>query len=740
MKPTRRIAALALLGLLAAATAAPGQRRPYIGFAYPAGGRQGTTVEVKLGGQDLNDVHGVLVTGPGVTAKVLRYERRLNNQDVNVLREQLAELKKSLPPPPKPPAAAKPPPPQPQAKPATKPATKPETKPAAKPAAKPPAAPPPQQPATPATPPPKPENKPPAPPPAPPAKPLTLISTGPATSPPPPPPPAPANPATLALIDRIEKRIAGFVPQPAAQSLGNLAFIEVSIAADAPPGERELRLITPQGVSNPLVFYVGQFPEYARKPMATSPFQVLGKESLAKRVRPPEEVEQQVTLPCTVNGQVASGEVNLYRFSARKGQNLVFTTTARRLVPYIADAVPGWFQPVLRLCDAAGNEVAYVDDFRFDPDPTIFYQVPADGEYVLGICDAIFRGREDFVYRISIGELPFITHIFPPGGRTGALPAVSIHGWNLDGATLVPPPPDAPPGQLLLTARKGNLVTNPVPFAVDSLPECLATEPADHNPAAQQVSLPVIVNGRIDRPDDRDTFSFPGRAGETVVAEVIARRLGSPLDSALALLDPAGALLAFSDDSEDKGAGINTHHADSLLTATLPADGVYQVRLTDSARAGGPEFGYRLRLSAPRPDFEMRVVPSSVALRGKSSARVNVFAIRKDGFNGTIRLALRNPPPGFSAAPVSLPANAESVAFTIKTDLMDTALIPVRLEIEGRFGDPGHELVHPAVPAEDRMQAFLWRHLVPAADFQVLVFDPAWKPPLKRPRPITSRF
>ena len=29
---------------------------------------------------------------------------------------------------------------------------------------------------------------------------------------------------------------------------------------------------------------------------------------------------------------------------------------ARQLIPYIADAVPGWFQPVIVLYDAGGNE------------------------------------------------------------------------------------------------------------------------------------------------------------------------------------------------------------------------------------------------------------------------------------------------------------------------------------------------------------------------------------------------
>ena len=146
---------------------------------------------------------------------------------------------------------------------------------------------------------------------------------------------------------------------------------------------------------------------------------MLGKEELALRKRPDDEVEQRITLPCTVNGQIASGEVNRYRFEARKGQRLVFSAQARQLVPFIADAVPGWFQPVMALYDAKGKEVAYDDDYRFKPDPVIFFEVPKDGEYVFTITDAIYRGREDFVYRVTVGELPFVTSIFPLGGRAG---------------------------------------------------------------------------------------------------------------------------------------------------------------------------------------------------------------------------------------------------------------------------------------------------------------------------------
>jgi len=638
---TIQLAVLGLAGLLAMAPAARAQPRPYIGYVYPAGGQQGTTFEIRLGGQGLDGVNEVLVTGAGVSAKVVEYYKRLNNQETALLREQVNELKRG---------------------------------------------------------------------------------------------PAEKDEATLKLITRIEKRTAEFVQTPACASISSLVMVEVTMATDLEPGARELRVATPRGVSNPLVFHVGQLSEVLRKPMISATLQVLGKEQLAQRKRPEDEVEQHVTVPCTVNGQIASGEVNRYRFEARKGQRLVISAQARELIPYIADAVPGWFQPVMTLCDASGKEVAYDDDYRFKPDPVILYEVPTDGEYLLSITDAIYRGREDFVYRVTIGEVPFVTSIFPLGGRLGEPAAINMKGWNLETAELKPPAKDAGPGIYWLAATsKQGFVSNRLPFALDTLPECFDKEPNNDQAHAQKVELPVIINGRIDRPDDWDVFQFAGHAGDTVVAEVYARRLDSPLDSVLKLTDATGKLLAFNDDHEDAESGMNTHHADSYLMAELPADGTYYVHLGDIARHGGEEYAYRLRISAPQPDFALRVVPSSVSLRGKSTATVSVFAIRKDGFTGPINLGLKDPPAGFSSPAVSLPATQPMARLMVKTDLVD-AKEPVNLFVEGRAKIQERDVVREAVPAEDRMQAFLWRHLVPAEELKALVFNPSYEPPPKRVR------
>jgi hypothetical protein len=382
------------------------------------------------------------------------------------------------------------------------------------------------------------------------------------------------------------------------------------------------------------------------------------------------------------------------------------------------------------LYDAQGKEVAYDDDYRFHPDPVLLFKVPADGQYLVEIKDAIYRGRPDFVYRITIGELPLITSIFPLGGRAGEVHSVKMKGLNLGEAGLMLPPQDAGPGIHPIAANKDDFISNRVPFALDTLPEAFDKEPNNIEARAQKVTLPVIVNGRIDKEDDWDVFQFTGKVGETIVAEVLARRLDSPVDSVVKLTDAAGQLIAFSDDSEDLGAGINTHHADSYFMAKLPADGTYFVYIGDTGRKGGEEYGYRLRISAPQPDFALRIVPSSISLRQKNSASFTVYAMRKDGFNGPIKINLRNPPPGFTAYPVTLSGTQNIARLSFKAESPTRG--PIGVAVIGSAMIEDKKIAHTAVAAEDRMQAFLWRHLVPAQNLKVLVYNPNYEPPPKR--------
>ncbi len=518
---------------------------------------------------------------------------------------------------------------------------------------------------------------------------------------------------TPAELARLWTRLFDPKQQPNAQ-IAEAVVLEVTIDPDATPGDRELRVMTPAGLSNPLRFQVGVLPEAHETDVAGA-----GGAPLP------------LDLPVLLNGQITPGDVDRFRLRARQGQKLVVRVQARRLIPYLADAVPGWFQATAALYDPSGNEVAYADDFRFDPDPVLLFEVPADGIYTLEVRDAIYRGRDDFVYRIAVGELPFVTRVFPLGGQEGAPTVATLAGWNLPTDTLnLDTQPGGPAIRRAAVGADG--LGGEVCYAVDALPEAAEAEPNDTIAEAQQVTVPLIVNGRINRPGDVDSFSFAGRAGEEIVAEVYARRLRSPLDSMLQLLDATGAVIESNDDHKDPTMGLVTHHADSYLRVQLPENGAYRVRLCDTQRQGGDAFAYRLHLRAPQPDFALRVTPSSVNVRAGRSATVTVHAMRRDGFAGDIDIALADAPEGFTLSEARIAGDEDTVEARLSAPLgVPRQAFPVRLEGRAQIG--GAEVVRPVVPAEDMMQAFIWWFVVPQQELLVAVTGSRPVPAVWRP-------
>lgn len=487
--------------------------------------------------------------------------------------------------------------------------------------------------------------------------------------------------------------------------------VRITLAPDAEVGPRELRVLTPGGMSNPRWFHIGQWPEL--------------REQEPNNVEPHPAVK--IPLPSVINGQIMPGDVDRFAFEAKKGTKLVAHCAAREVIPYIADGVPGWFQAVLRLFDDRGREVAFADSLGFRHDPVLYLEIPKDGKYVLEVRDSIYRGREDFIYRISIGEIPYITGIFPLGGRSGKPATIELLGWNLPMDTLrIEPSFDR--GRIIhpIVVEKNNIFTNRVGFIMDNLPEVLATEPNDAIDTAQSVNTPIVINGRIDRPGDIDYFRIDGSGA--IVAEVFARRLYSPLDSVVRLHDSRGKVVDQNDDYEDRGWPLITHHADSRLITV--AQGARYISITDAQGQGGTDFAYRLYIRPPRPDFDLRVTPSSVSARAGTCVPISVHAIRKDGFDDDIMLELENPPPGFSLSGAWIPSGQNSSRMTLIVP-QEASSKPFNLQINGVSGPRSkHRVARPAFPADEMMQAFIWYHLVPTQNWTIFVNG---KPPGKPP-------
>lgn len=496
-----------------------------------------------------------------------------------------------------------------------------------------------------------------------------------------------------------EKRRADPKRQPNVQISEELT-VRIQIAPDAAYGDREVRLISDTGMTNPLRFYVGQWREV--------------NETEPNDITPVDNVHP---LPVVVNGQIMPGDVDRFSFKATKGQKLVFHCAARAVIPYLADAVPGWFQAVLALYDEKGTELAYADSYGFIQDPVLFYEVPKDGNYIIEVHDSIYRGREDFVYRLTMGEIPFITGIFPLGGKTATSVNVELTGWNLPVNSLkVEPTFDRGRSLKTISVTESKGISNQMPFLVDTVTEVMEKEPNDTPETAQKLTGMVVVNGKIDKPGDLDYYYYEG--GGTIVAEVFARRLYSPLDSVVRLTDPHGKTVAVNDDFEDKSWPLVTHHADSrLLTVSM---GAHHICIGDAQGRGGPDYSYRLYIRPPRPDFDLRVTPASVSVRPGSCVPITVYAFRKDGFAEDIMVALNKAPEGFKLSGAWVPGGQDKCRMTLSVPTT-APKEPLILELDGFSSVRGSRVGRLAYPADAVTQAFAYQHLIPTKDWTISV-------------------
>lgn len=208
---------------------------------------------------------------------------------------------------------------------------------------------------------------------------------------------------------------------------------------------------------------------------------------------------------------------------------------------------------------------------------------------------------------------------------------------------------DAPPGARRWRVSTSQGATPSMKFVVGELPEIVERE-IDGEPVPVQVTLPLTINGRIFPREDVDDWTFTARAGEAIRAEVVAARIGSPLDARLVLYDTGGKLLA-----EDIGSS----QGDACLHAIIPSDGTYRLRIHDVSFGGLQHYVYRLTVTSG-PYIE-RVYP----LGGRRGS--------------TVRLELDGHGLSTDIAEITIPADAPS-SYTVWLPLVGGTSNGVALE------------------------------------------------------------
>src|SRR5262249_28329786 len=195
-------------------------------------------------------------------------------------------------------------------------------------------------------------------------------------------------------------------------------------------------------------------------------------DALAQATRAP-------ALPVAFNGVIdKSGDVDYFRFPAKKGETYDVHCYARRLGSQL--------DPVMVLSNSAGGDLIGNDD-AIGPDSYFRFTFPQDGEYVIRVFDHLQKGGANYFYRIEF------TPVKPRLAVT--IPKVDIFGYSQERQTV--PVHRGNRWAVLATATRGDF-GGELTLGADGLPKGL-TFSTDSMPANLN-QQPIVFEAAADAP------------------------------------------------------------------------------------------------------------------------------------------------------------------------------------------------------------------------------------------------
>ena len=411
---------------------------------------------------------------------------------------------------------------------------------------------------------------------------------------------------------------------------------KVTVPSDVPVGVYGIRVATANGTSPMRLLVVDDLPSVS---------QAAGNGNPAGA--------QALTLPIAVDGQVGNLTQHYFKFTVTAGQVVSFDLLARRLGSAL--------DPMIRLLDAKGRELAYSDDVPgLRSDSRLCYTFKDAGEYMLELRDIRFQGSGNHFFRLRIGDFPCVTVPYPLAVKKGAPANVNFAGLNLDGvgATAVSFPADAAFGWASVGAKRANAASsNFAQIAVSDRDEFLETEPNDDPKAPNRVDIAQGINGRFEKVGDIDHFVFAAKKGQALTLTGITRRQGSPTSLMMRLLNAAGGQVAVK---EDFGA------IDPSFDFTFPEDGDYTLAVQDLHRQGGSQFAYRIVATPVQTGFALSASADTLNVVAGGTTMITVNAVRK-GYAGTINVTAIDLPAGVTSSPTFIGPGRDNAVLTLRS-------------------------------------------------------------------------
>jgi hypothetical protein len=426
-----------------------------------------------------------------------------------------------------------------------------------------------------------------------------------------------------------------------------------TVPSDAPVGVGGVRIATGQGISNLRLFMIDDLASIADN-------------GANKTI----DAAQEITLPVAVDGAAEAESFDFYKFAGTAGQRVTIEVFAQRLGTAL--------DPVIRLLDPTGKELAFSDDEAgIGIDCRLAQTLPVDGVYTIEIRDVRYQGGGAHRYRMRVGDFPLATTPYPLGAQKGTSAQLTVAGPSVDQATplTVTMPEQVATAQVSLGAKfpsgQGSAI---VRLVASGQPELVEIEPNDAPEHATPVTLPAAINGRFETPKDRDFYVFSATAGQRLEFVGQTRRLGSPADLFLRVYNADGGLLAEAED-----VGID----EGSLNVTFPADGAYRLMVEDLLRRGGPGLAYRVEVHPYQPGFTLVVDAEKYDAPQGGVFVTKVTSARKE-YNGPITLELVGAGDGFVLANNVIPEGQNEVLLNVTVPSSIPPGTPLVLNVVGR--------------------------------------------------------
>ena len=430
------------------------------------------------------------------------------------------------------------------------------------------------------------------------------------------------------------------VPGDANQKDKTTLVAKITLPKGSPCGVGGLAVASAGGISDVLLVMIDDLPSAADNGNNHAP-----------------AAPQDVQLPAAIDGVCDGTVLDYYRFAAKAGQRISCDVLATRL---------GWdFDPVVRVLDAAGNELSRADDDAASlADPRFVFSAPAEGQYVLELRDNRYKagGR----YRLRLGEFPLVSTPLPLAATAGAATTLNFSGPHTEAT-----------GPLTALIAAGRDPTLPISvrsaasqaagwttLRVTDLPVFGESSPADKPDEPTAAAVPGMLAGGLEAAKDRDVYQFTATKGTPISFRSITRSAGSGAILMLRLKNAAGNQIAESPIGDPD---------EPVLQTTIPEDATYQLSVEDLAGRGGPDYTYAVE-ARPGPQFTLTLKnDANNRIRHSLPPREGAFHLdvqcQRFAYDGPITLAVESDSPGWQVFNNVIPAKANEVRLYVVAPL-----------------------------------------------------------------------